>query len=278
MSTRLRNGIIIAVVGVTLIVLGVFVISRLFQATPGVQDQAPTPEPEAKIQVVVATRDILLGTVIEARDVELVEIPVRYVTRDTISDLDEVIGKFTKADLVQGEMVLAHNLANPTEISHDISYVLDENHVLMAIPASDLMSRESIIQRGDMVDLLVSIEQELETINLDGETILETYTVTFNAMQRINITAMVVDIIPAEDDGRVQANPEGEEIIHRDDIVVKAYLVALDPQDALIVKHLKDIGAIFDFVLRAPTSNAQFGLTPVTSEFLRELYGLEIIP
>jgi pilus assembly protein CpaB len=266
------------VVGVTLIILGVFVISRLFQTTTATQVQQPTPEPEAKVQVVVATRDILLGTVIETGDVELVEIPVRYVTRDTIGDLDEVIGKFTKVDLIQGEMVLGHNLANPTEISHDISYVLDDNHVLLAVPATDLMSRESIIQRGDVVDLLVSIEQELETIDLDGETILETYTVTFSALQRMSITALVVDIIPEEEDGRVQANPEGEEIIHRDDIVVKAYLIALDPQDALIVKHLKDIGAVFDFVLRSPTSNTQFGLTPVTSEFLRELYGLEIIP
>lgn len=278
MSTRLRNGIIIAVVGVILIVLGVFVITRLFQTTSTIRDQVPTPEPEAKEQVVIATHDILLGTVIQAADVELVEIPVRYITRDTINDLDEVVGKFTKVDLIQGEMVLAHNIANPTEISHDISYILDENHVLMAIPAADLMSRESIIQRGDLVDLFVSIEQELETINLEGERTLETYMVTFDAMQRMNITALVVDIIQEEDGGRVQADPQGEEIVHRDDIVVKAYLVALDPQDALVVKHLKDIGAIFDFVLRSPTSSVEFVLTPVTAEFLQELYGLEIIP
>ena len=278
MSTRLRNGIIIAVVGVTLIILGVFVVTRLFSSTTTTQDPVPTPEPEAKEQVVVATHDILLGTVIQEGDIELVEIPVRYITRDTINDLDEVIGKFTKTDLIQGEMILAHNLANPTEISHDISYILDENHVLMAIPASDLMSRESIIQRGDVVDLLVSIEQELETINIDGERILETYTITFDALQRMSITALVVDIIQEEESGRVQADPEGEEIVHRDDIVVKAYLVALDPQDALIVKYLKDVGAVFDFVLRAPTSTVQFGLTPVTREFIRELYGLEIIP
>jgi pilus assembly protein CpaB len=278
LSARLRNGIIIAVVGITLIILGIFVFSRLFDTTSTTQEQVPTPEPEAKVQVVVAVHDILLGTVIQEGDVELVEIPVRYVTRDTIADLDEVLGSFTKVDLVQGEMVLEHNLANPTEISHDISYVLDENHVLMAIPATDLMSRESIIQRGDVVDLLVSIEQELETINLDGERILETYTVTFNALQRINITALVVDIIQEEENTRVATDTEGEEIIHRNDIVVKAYLVALDPQDALIVKHLKDIGAVFDFVLRSPTSSVQYGVTPVTSEFLRELYGLEIIP
>jgi Flp pilus assembly protein CpaB len=267
------------VVGITLIILGVFVIVRLFQTSPSVQVQAPTPVPEAKVPVAVVTRDILLGSVLGEGDVEIVEIPVAYVSRGVIDDLDRVYGKFTKVDLIQGEMVLSHNLANPTEISHDISYVLDDNHVLMAIPAGDLMSRESIIQRGDIVDVFVSLEEELVVTTPEGEEIEESFTVTFDALQRMSITAMVVDIIPEEEEGvRVAADAEGEQIVHRDDIVVKAYLVALDPQDALVLKHLKDIGAIWDFVLRAPTSTGQFDLTPVTSEFLKELYGLEILP
>jgi len=58
----------------------------------------------------------------------------------------------------------------------------------------------------------------------------------------------------------------------------RAYLLALPPQDALILKHLKDTGATFDIVLRAPTSTVQFELTPVTDEYIVEYYGLEILP
>ena len=54
-----------------------------------------------------------------------------------------------------------------------------------------------------------------------------------------------------------------------------ALLLALDPQDALVLKHLKDTGAIFDLVLRSPTSNLLFDLEPVTDEYLIDLYGLE---
>lgn len=61
-------------------------------------------------------------------------------------------------------------------------------------------------------------------------------------------------------------------------MAVQTYLVALDPQDALILKYFKDVGAIFDYVLRAPTSSGQFDLTPVTNEFIKELYGLELLP
>jgi hypothetical protein len=54
--------------------------------------------------------------------------------------------------------------------------------------------------------------------------------------------------------------------------------LALSPQDALVLKHLKDMNATFDVVLRSPTSTQQFDLTPVTQEYIIELYGLEILP
>jgi pilus assembly protein CpaB len=59
---------------------------------------------------------------------------------------------------------------------------------------------------------------------------------------------------------------------------INSYLLALSPQDALVLKHLNDTGATFDFVIRAPTSTTQFDLTPVTAEYIVELYGLEILP
>ena len=40
------------------------------------------------------------------------------------------------------------------------------------------------------------------------------------------------------------------------------------------LKHLKDTGATFDLVLRAPTSTQLFSLTPVTDEYLIERYQL----
>jgi len=42
-----------------------------------------------------------------------------------------------------------------------------------------------------------------------------------------------------------------------------------------VLKHLKDSGAIFDFVLRSPTSNLLFELEPVTEDYLIDLFGLE---
>jgi hypothetical protein len=98
------------------------------------------------------------------------------------------------------------------------------------------------------------------------------------------VTALVLEVINEEDNNGQANSPlnlEGEaqtEETPKPETRIRAYLLALPPQEALILKHLKDTGAIFDIVLRSPTSRAQFDLTPVTAEYIIELYGLEILP
>ena len=152
----------------------------------------------------------------------------------------------------------------------------------MAFPADDLMSRESMVQRGDVVDIFATFQEKVKTI---GETTTTTgepaepemRTFTVDTMQKVSVTAMVLDVI--EQEGNAAPLPgDGGEQAPPPETRIKAYLLALNPQDALILKHLKDTEAIFDIVLRAPTSTAQFGLTPVTEEYIVEYYGLEILP
>jgi len=157
--------------------------------------------------------------------------------------------------------VLDHNLANPTGQAYDIAYVLDERHVLMAIGIGDLMTREAIVKRGDIVDLFA-------TYNTDR-------VITFDSFQRLDITAIVMDIIQDENASPDQQAPVGP---RRNQVIIQAYLLALDPQNALVLKFLKDTGATFDIVLRAPTSSGQFQLTPVTTQYITELYGLGLLP
>jgi len=58
---------------------------------------------------------------------------------------------------------------------------------------------------------------------------------------------------------------------------IEAYLLALSPQDALMLKHFKDTGATFDIVLRAPTSTTLFELQPVNQDYLVDRYGFVVM-
>ena len=276
MSSRLRIGIIVAVVGILLIALGAYAVVRLYRNTtePAAEE---VQEVEVVTQtVVVASRDLALGTLITNQDVVTKEVPVEATPREFVVSIEDAVDKILKVDMVGGEILTPQNLANPTDVTHDIAYVMSETHVLMAFPATDLISRLAIVQRGDIVDLYATISSEIETINENGETEIKTTRLTLDSMQRVEITALIADIIV--NDEQVRAEAGEDETVPRKSVNVQAYLLALDPQDALILKFLKDSGADFDLVVRAPTSTGQFNLTPVTSEYLQELYGLEILP
>jgi pilus assembly protein CpaB len=270
LNARTRTGILIAFIGVVLVVLGMYGAARLLNVgfASGRPQATPTPPSEARITVAYMTRDLAVGSVLAQGDLVLTEIPIELAPRDAIQNLENAIGRITKTDLLQGEMVLEHNLANPTGQAYDIAYILDDRHVLFALGIGDLMTREAIVKRGDIVDLLASYNTALRLG--EGEQI-----VTFDSFQRLDITAMVIDIIQDENNANQdQQAPVGPK---RHEAVVQAYLLAMDPQSALVLKHLRDTGANFDMVLRAPTSSGQFQLTPVTAEYIRELYGLGLV-
>ena len=248
-------------------------------------------------KVVVVTRDLAVGDVIKPEDVRLEEVSVGVIPRNAIRDPEEVIGRLTKAQLVTGEIVLAHHIADPTNISHDIGFTLSDNLVMMAFgELDDLPGPIDVLQRGDAVDILVTIDEEIEpdeTVNTaepasaqgeanqDEEAKTKVRSFTFAAMQANQISAVIADI--EYQDGTYTDVPLGNEaeLISSEtpppsEVKVKAYLLILNPQDALVLKHLMDIGGKFDIVLRAPTSDQLFDLQPVMSEYLIDRYQLEI--
>jgi pilus assembly protein CpaB len=275
LSTRTR-AILISLIGLVLLAAGIFASVLLVNRFLVKSQESQQDSQIVKGPVVVLTRDMKLGDRLENSDVSIVEVPIDLIPRDAISVPEVAVGKFIKSDMVQGEMLLQHNVADPTNNNHDLSYILSDDHVLMAFPATDLMSVENIPQRGDIIDIfatfsetvktLVPSEGSTTTVNADGTTtetpLLKVFTV--DTFQKVSITALVLNVTTSN---------TGEE-----NTSLSSYLLALDPQDALVLKHLKDMGANFDIVLRSPTSTTKHELTPVTDDYIVELYGLEVLP
>ena len=281
--------IFLIIAGLVLVAVGVFASMLLLENFQSNQAPAEAEVEIIKSPVVVLTRDLSLGEIINAPDVQIANVPVEIAPRNAVATVEEVIGKMVKTDMIQGEMVLSHNLAAPTTDNKDLSYVLSDNHVLMAFPATDLMSREGMVQRGDIVDIFATFDQVMikpvdpaaaEENETDGEPDTETRTYTVDTMQKVSITAMVLEVLQEQQAGASSPLGGGEDQAESAGTTssIKAYLLALDPQSALVLKHLKDIGAIFDIVLRAPTSTVDHELEPVSTDFIQEMYGLELLP
>lgn len=273
--------ILIIIAGVILVVIGVFASFSLIQRME--INQVPLAAEEdaiARTNVVVTTRDLNLGDRLAESDVEILSVPVEIAPRTAITDTEEVIGMIIKTNLVQGEMILSHNLADPTNNVKDLNFILADDHVLMAFPAEDLMSQEDLLKRGDLIDIFATFSEIVEPIGEQTETDEEvgrpvTRNFTVDAMQMVNITALVLEVLDEESGSPGIIGEDGQ--MDSSSANIKAILLALDPLDALILKHLKDIGAEFDLVLRAPTSSQFFNLPPVSEDFIVEYYGLEFL-
>lgn len=295
MNPRARTGIILAVIGILLAISGIFVINGIIRSSLSPRPAATQPPPITEA-VVVTTHDITLGTVLKAGDLTTIDLPVGFAPAQALRSVDSAVGRITKIQLVSGEMVIPSHLADPTNVQHDLSFVIEDSQVLMAFPATDLMSSLDLLQRGDMVDILASVKEPVlpQQAGVNPQTGQETQPedtlFTFNALQRVQISAMIVEIVQARNTGNTgnaissassgltgeESTPEPTPTPAPSQIQAKAVLLALSPQDALVLKHLKDSDATFDIVLRAPSSNQLFESQPVSPQYLMDRYELEI--
>lgn len=295
MNRRITIGILIAVAGIVVAALGVYAIRQVITqalAPPAM----PTPQGPVTEQVVVVARDLEIGSLLAAEDVRAVAMPVELIPRNVLQNEQDVIGRITTVAMVDGEMVLRHHLADPTNISHDMAFVIRDDQVLMAFPATDLMSSLNVLQRGDLVDFLITIDKTVDIKEIDPDAteediILSSTTdeektgrkFTFDAMQAVEISAIIADITYEENQTLGPLVPESEvdsqEVASQQpaSVKIKAYLLALSPQDALVMKHLLDSGANFDLVLRSASPPIYFDLDPVYEEYIVEKYELEVI-
>ncbi|MEA3439583.1 MAG: SAF domain-containing protein [Chloroflexota bacterium] len=282
-----RRGILFIIVGIIVAALGIFFVGNLLEGVLSEPEIFPTPVPLTE-QVVITSRGVPSGSLLTTDDLTLANIPIELVPLSRITDINTVAGTITTIPLVAGEMVLPHHVIDQTNVvDRNLAFTLEDDQVLMAFPILDLMSSINILKRGDVVDILVSISEEVasDTITLTGEEQTQTELFTFDALQRLTITAVIIDYVSGSQPTPVTLPTPGAEATpapppepSRGQTRPVALMLALSPQDALVLKHLKDTGAIFDLVLRSPTSTLYFETVPVTSDYINQKFGLQTIP
>jgi len=217
-----------------------------------------------KRSVVVALRQVEVRGLLSTEDVELKELPVEAVPEGALDSIEQVIGRISLVALYPGEVVLQQRLLDPNVTSADgrMALVVAEDQVLMAFPASDLLSRSAILKPGDRVDFLFSFDLPVDRgtnfvpgmratgTTEEGEEV-ETELVTFDLLQNVAIAALVGE----QGEGGAAAPPN-------------ALLLVINPQDALVLKYMKDAGAMVDLVLRAPGAEGTFPVEPVDLDYL----------
>ncbi len=215
-------------------------------------------------QVVVTAQPVPVRTLLTAEMLTTQELPVASVPVGAFTEVEAAVGKLTLTELYTGEVLLEQRLVDPNIIAADgrTAVALNAEQVLVAMPATDLMSQVAVLKPGDRVDILVSMQFPKGGIEGEGEEMI-----TYILLQNVTIAALPGATQPTDSAGKPTNEPPA---------APKALLVTLAPQDALVLKYALDSGAIQDIALRAPGADQEWEFDPVDIDYVIDAYSIPV--
>jgi Flp pilus assembly protein CpaB len=240
--------------------------------------------PVFKQTVVVARQPMAANSFIRADNITVEE--RQEIPSGAAVQAQDVLGRMTLRDIAQGEVIRMQDLRSvglTTGITgtRNLPMLLGDNKIAVALPADDILSQWGAVLPGDHVDVLFTLDVILETpMDLEDFAGTAEEALIFEAVERDqsldNISVLtlqnleVLQILeePLPEDQFLQQE-EGVPLVPRRALVLK-----VDPQDAVVLKYLRDSVGTVDLALRSPTNNALFNVQPVNINYLVLRYGI----
>ena len=258
---RLRRGWIWYLAGLVLAMLaGLIAVVALRQAVPTAEPVRPATRPVIVAAKDIASRQIVPLDAVEARDFPLEDIPSGAIFR-----VEDAAGKFTLQAVNSGQPMLAQNLVAPPSgpgslitSTVQLSTLLPEDKVAVALPADDLLSTSGDVSIGDRVDVI-------GTLTVIGAEEGQAGQVTLMHLQNLPIVKVLEEVETAQ--GGTNAAPRRKVI---------GLVLAVDPQDAVILRYFVDANARLSIDLRSPELTSIFDVVPVTVNYLADKFGITV--
>ncbi len=275
------GGRILMIFGVVLGIIAAaatFIILRETTPAPGSDGTAPIIESRT---VIVAVQNIepyqeIPLDAIQPREYPeplpdnavLGEMPAEIVEGATepglpISGVEFVAGKLSNTRIYPGQVIVATQLVDKSleeqrlGLGSDLSYIVPDGQVAMALPIDQISSVAGALRAGDQVDIIATVN-----VPDEGSTSEETGTaVTQFLLQKVQI--LRVGPWTIQDDAQ-QQDPAA---------VGGIVTVIVDPQQALELKRIRE-SANWEFVLRSITDDSDFATDPVDDLYLIEQYNI----
>jgi pilus assembly protein CpaB len=236
-----------------------------------ITNMTPPPPPEVEEPIVerrvvfVAATDILPNTPVTAAQIFTGTYPLEMVPSDAITSTSEVISKTASSRILSGQILVRRQFAD-LPLGDRVN--VPTGKVLVAFPSTDMLNATGAVQVGDHVDIMLSIPIS-GTTRLDaaagGETQLE-------PGERALVSGMTLQNIVVENVGQwVPPSQQGQTAANTE---LKIITFVVEPQEALILKYVKDSGGTIDLAIRSALDNEIKDTDPVTLDYLVDLFGL----
>jgi pilus assembly protein CpaB len=241
------------------------------------------PEPNEPTQVrmgrvVVATQSIARGSELRADFVEFADLDESDIPSGAAKQSQAVIGAIAKRDFARGEVITMQDILLPWAPRRITDTLLIEDDKLVVIlEADDILSQWGGVVPGDRVDLLFSLDIILETPMYPQDVLAADEGIQLinrdQSMDNTSVLALqnleVLEIL--EEPAPAGAAPEEEAPV---ELARRALLLQIDPQDAVILKYLRDSEATIDVALRGRDNDTQYEVDAVNINYLILRYGI----
>jgi pilus assembly protein CpaB len=114
---------------------------------------AVAPRTEPQKPVVVAARDMALGTRLTAMDVRLASLPERGVPKGAVTAVKEATGRVLLAAVSANEPILGNRLSEPNA-SEGIASTIDKGLRAVSVPITDSTGVAGLVQPKSRVDVI----------------------------------------------------------------------------------------------------------------------------
>jgi pilus assembly protein CpaB len=115
--------------------------------------KAAAPRQESTLRVVVASRDMPLGTLLKKSDLKLVNYPERNLPRGAALKTDDAINRVLLVAMNTNEPVLQSKVGALTSVE-GVSSTIDAGYRAMSVQITDVSGVAGLIQPGSRVDVL----------------------------------------------------------------------------------------------------------------------------
>ncbi len=265
-----RRGILWLLAGLVLALVAAGISYFAFQQA--VAERASAVEEEPTQTVVVAKQLINERAVIRLADISTEERPVEEVPSGAIFKTDDAVGRIATRPIQPGQVLLTQYLIESFSstgietadiITETVNFneALGEDLVGFAFPVTDRLSEEGILLAGDHVDLLFSTDVVGQQEGAGGK-------VSIYAIQDIEILQVIYQPAPAEEGDEQKADEAQPEA----PLVPKTLILAMEPQDAVVLKYAIDTESPLDLVLRAGDNERFFDVDSVHINTISERY------
>jgi len=261
----LRRGWIWYLAGLLLAVIaGLIAMVALRRAVP-----AAEPARQATRPVIVARTDISARQVVPADAVETRNLPLEEIPSGAIYRVEDAVGKFTMTEFKAGNPLLAQNLVAPpsgpgSSITSTVKLaaLLPNDKVGVVLPAGDLLSQSGDVDIGDRVDILASL-----VVVGAGEG--EAGQVSLMSLQNVSVIKVLQE---AQSSG----SSSGQSGQTQQRTKIMGLVLALDPQDAVVLKYFIDANAKVSIDVRPNKLTSIFVVLPVSINYIADKYGIQV--